>query len=180
MAASPFNEEKTMNSQTSIVAIGLAAMTSCVHAAEGPSVPAKSSEHMEIRRAETLPSTPGPAERFTGAVTVTQLFGPTERTRSSGGRVTFQPGARSAWHTHPAGQTLIITVGTGWVEEWGGPRQQVQAGDVVWTPPGVKHWHGAAATESMTHLAIQEQVDGSGVTWLEQVSDDQYGNELQP
>jgi quercetin dioxygenase-like cupin family protein len=169
-----------MNLRISVVAIGLAAMTSCAHAAPSRSAPANSAEHMEIHRAETLPSTPGPAQRFTGAVSITQLFGPTERTRSSGGRVTFQPGARSAWHTHPAGQTLIITSGTGWVEEWGGRRQQVQAGDVVWTPAGVKHWHGATATASMTHLAIQEQVDGSAVTWLEQVSDDQYGKALQP
>jgi quercetin dioxygenase-like cupin family protein len=92
----------------------------------------------------------------------------------SGGHVTFEPGARSAWHTHPVGQTLVITSGLGWVQQWGGPKQEVRAGDVVWFPPSIKHWHGASATIAMTHIAIQETVDGRNVDWLEQVSEEQY------
>ena len=92
----------------------------------------------------------------------------------SGGHVTFEPGARSAWHTHPVGQTLVITSGLGWVQQWGGPKQEVRAGDVVWFAPGIKHWHGASASTAMTHIAIQEAVDGKNVDWLEQVSDEQY------
>lgn len=120
------------------------------------------------------PATPGSAENFTGAVSITALFDPTEASASSAGEVTFDPGARTAWHTHPAGQRLIITAGTGWVQEWGGPRREVRAGDVVWFAPGVKHWHGATATEAMTHIAVQDTVDGATVDWLEQVSDTQY------
>jgi quercetin dioxygenase-like cupin family protein len=105
---------------------------------------------------------------------VTPLFQPTVHTRASGGSVAFEAGARSAWHSHPAGQTLIVTSGMGWVQEWGASKQEIKAGDVVWTPPGVKHWHGATATDRMTHTAIQEQVDGTAVDWMEQVSDEQY------
>ncbi len=131
--------------------------------------------HLEVRRAETLTTAKGPAERFTGSVAVQQLFGATPDTRASAGTVTFEPGARSVWHSHPAGQTLIVTAGTGWVQEWGSAKQEMRAGDVVWIPPGVKHWHGATATESVTHIAIQEAVNGSIATWMEHVTDEQYG-----
>lgn len=107
---------------------------------------------------------------------VDPLFAATANTRATGGHVTFEPGARSAWHTHPAGQTLIVTSGIGWVQQWGGERREIKPGDVIWTPPGVKHWHGATATNGMRHIAIQEQVDGKVVDWMEQVSDEQYRN----
>jgi quercetin dioxygenase-like cupin family protein len=116
----------------------------------------------------------GAPERFSGSVTVQSLFDAKDPSRTSGGQVTFQPGARSAWHTHPLGQTLIITDGTGWIQEWGHPVQVMHKGDVIWIPPNVKHWHGAAPTTSVTHIAIQEQVDGVAVVWLEKVSDEQY------
>ena len=105
---------------------------------------------------------------------MTPLFGATAHTRASGGHVTFEPGARSAWHTHPAGQTLIVTSGVGWVQEWGGVKREIRPGDVVWTPPGVKHWHGAAATSGMSHIAITNVVGGKNVDWMEKVSDEQY------
>ena len=116
----------------------------------------------------------GAPQHFTGSVRVQTLFDAKEPLRSSGGLVTFQPGARSAWHTHPLGQVLIVTDGVGWVQQWGGPVQVMHKGDVVWIPPGVKHWHGATATDSVTHLAFQEQVDGVAVQWLEKVTDEQY------
>lgn len=115
-----------------------------------------------------------PPEHFTGTVSVAPLFPAKAPARTSGGSVTFQPGARSAWHTHPFGQALIVTVGTGWVQREGGPIQEMRAGDVVRIPPNVKHWHGATATTSVTHIAIQEELDGKNVNWLEKVSDQQY------
>ena len=117
---------------------------------------------------------PGAPDRFTGSVRVQSLFDAKEPARSSGGQVTFQSGARSAWHTHPLGQILIVTDGVGWVQQWGGPVQVIRKGDVVWIPAGVKHWHGATPTATMTHLAFQEQLDGKVVDWLEKVTDDQY------
>ncbi len=116
----------------------------------------------------------GPPNRFTGSARVQQLFDAKAPARSTGGVVTFQPGARYAWHTHPLGQVLIVTDGVGWIQQWGGPLQVIRKGDVVWIPPGVKHWHGATPTTAMTHIAIQEQLDGVAVTWLEQVTDEQY------
>jgi quercetin dioxygenase-like cupin family protein len=116
----------------------------------------------------------GAPDRFTGSVRVQSLFDAKEPARSTGGQVTFQPGARSAWHTHPLGQILIVTDGVGWVQQWGGPVQVIRKGDVVWIPAGVKHWHGATPTTTMTHLALQEQLDGKVVDWLEKVTDDQY------
>lgn len=138
--------------------------------------PAGAQEHepMEISRDDSRPAAPGPAETFTGEVSVKPLFDPNDVRSTGAGQVTFTPSARSAWHTHPAGQTLIVTSGTGWVQQWGGEKTQMNPGDVIWTPPGVKHWHGATDTESMTHIALQEPVDGSAVEWMEQVSDDQY------
>jgi quercetin dioxygenase-like cupin family protein len=116
----------------------------------------------------------GVPERFTGSVRVQSLFDAKDPARTTGGEVTFQPGARSAWHTHPLGQILIVTDGVGWVQQWGCPIQVMRKGDVIWIPPGVKHWHGATPTNSVTHLAIQESLDGRSVDWLEKVSDEQY------
>jgi 4-carboxymuconolactone decarboxylase len=118
----------------------------------------------------------GPEANFTGSVSVEPLFPANSPSRTSGGSVTFEPGARSAWHTHPLGQTLIVTAGTGWVQQEGGEKQVIKPGDVIWTPPGVKHWHGATATDRLTHIAIQESHDGKNVDWMEKVSDEQYGN----
>jgi quercetin dioxygenase-like cupin family protein len=116
----------------------------------------------------------GAPDRFTGSVRVQSLFDAKEPARSSGGQVAFQPGARSAWHTHPLGQVLIVTDGVGWVQQWGGPVQVIRKGDVVWIPAGVKHWHGATPTSAMTHIAFQEQLNGTAVNWLEKVTDEQY------
>jgi quercetin dioxygenase-like cupin family protein len=119
-------------------------------------------------------NTAGPADNFTGTVFVEPIYPSNDTTASTGGHVTFSPGARSAWHTHPAGQVLIITDGTGWVQEKGGAKREVKPGDVVWTPPGVKHWHGATATTGMRHIAITNMANGKGVDWMEKVSDEQY------
>src|SRR5215207_7223641 len=122
---------------------------------------------MEIRRNGVQPSNRGPADWFTGTVRVDPLFQAREPARTSGASVTFEPGARTNWHTHPLGQTLIVTAGVGWVRQWGHPVQEMRPGDVVWIPPGVKHWHGAAATTGVTHIAVQESADGRNVDWLE-------------
>lgn len=127
-----------------------------------------------ITRAGSQPSNKGPADWFTGSVRIDPLFGPKPSTRAAAASVTFEPGARTAWHTHPAGQTLIVTAGLGWTQREGGPVEEIRPGDVVWFPPGLKHWHGATATTAMTHIAIQEQVDGKVVDWLEKVSEEQY------
>jgi quercetin dioxygenase-like cupin family protein len=116
----------------------------------------------------------GSLKRFTGSVRVQSLFDPTEPSRISGGAVTFQPGARSAWHTHPLGQILIVTDGVGWIQQWGGPVQVIRKGDVVWIPPGIKHWHGATPITAMTHIAVQESLNSVAVNWLEQVTNEQY------
>ena len=129
---------------------------------------------MEIKRAGSQPSGKGPAEYFTGAVRIDSLFQAHAPARAAGASVTFEPGARSAWHTHPLGQTLIVTAGCGLAQGWGGPIEQIRPGDVIWFPPGEKHWHGATATTAMTHIAIQEQLDGKAADWMEKVSDEQY------
>ena len=131
--------------------------------------------HIEIRQNGSRPSARGPAQNFAGSVIIDPLFDATEHTHATGGLVRFEPGARTAWHTHPAGQTLIVTSGTGWVQEWGGERRQIQPGDVIWIPPDVKHWHGATATNRMSHIAITNVLDGKAVDWMEQVSDEEYG-----
>ncbi|GJD52978.1 hypothetical protein OPKNFCMD_5746 [Methylobacterium crusticola] len=129
---------------------------------------------MEIRRSGSQPSGKGSAEWFTGSVRVDPLFSPPEPARVAGAHVTFEPGARTAWHTHPFGQTLIVTAGLGWAQREGGPVQEIRPGDVVWFEPGEKHWHGATAATGMSHIAIQEKRDGSPVTWMEKVTDAQY------
>ena len=130
---------------------------------------------MKITRAGDTPSAPGPADYFTGTVRVDRLFQAEEPGRAGGAHVTFEPGARTAWHTHPAGQTLIVTFGRGRVQREGGPIEEIRQGDVVWFPAGEKHWHGASPDTAMSHIAIQESLDGTAVTWLEQVSDADYG-----
>lgn len=132
---------------------------------------------MHITGSESRPSTRGSADYFTGTVRVDPLFQAEPPGRVAGASVTFEPGARTAWHTHPLGQTLVVTSGHGRAQVWGGPIQELRAGDVVWFPAGEKHWHGASPTTAMTHLAIQERQDGATVHWLEQVSDTQYQGE---
>jgi 4-carboxymuconolactone decarboxylase len=136
---------------------------------------AQDAGRITISRAGSRPTTQAPATNFTGVARVEMLFGATDATRAAGGSVTFEPGARTAWHTHPRGQTLIVTAGTGRVQRWGGPVEEIRPGDVVRIPPGVKHWHGAAPNAAMTHIAITEHLDGRSVDWLEQVTDAQYG-----
>jgi quercetin dioxygenase-like cupin family protein len=129
---------------------------------------------MEIKRSGSQSSSQGPAEYFTGPVHIDRFVQASPPARVAGASVTFEPGARTAWHTHPLGQTLIVTAGCGRAQRWGGPIEEIRPGDVVWVPPGEKHWHGAAPTTAMTHIAIQEQLDGKVVDWLEKVSDEQY------
>ena len=129
---------------------------------------------MEIKRIGSQPSNKGSADWFTGAVRIDPLIQAPAPARVVGASVTFEPGARTAWHTHPLGQTLIVTAGCGWAQRWGGAVEEIRPGDVIWIPPGEKHWHGAAPTTGMTHIAIQEQLDGKAVEWMEKVGDDQY------
>ena len=127
-----------------------------------------------ITRSGSQPSTSGPAENFTGDVRIQPLFAAEDTAQYTGAFVTFQRGARSAWHTHPAGQRLVVTDGVGRTQQEGGPVEEIRAGDVVWCPPGVKHWHGASPTSSMTHLALTGVRDGQAVQWLDQVTDEEY------
>ena len=137
-------------------------------------------QEITVTRSGSQPSSQGPPENFTGSVRVDPLFAATDASRASGAYVTFEPGARTAWHTHPRGQVLIVTAGSGRVQSWGGPIQEIQPGDVVRIPPGVKHWHGAATNASMTHIAIQEHMDGRTVDWLEKVAAEQPGGASPP
>ena len=129
---------------------------------------------MEIKRIGSQPSSQGPSDWFTGTVRIDQPFQGSEPARVGGAVVTFEPGARTAWHTHPLGQTLVVTGGCGWAQREGGPTEEIRPGDVVWFAPGEKHWHGATATTGMTHIAIAERLDGKAVEWMEHVSEDQY------
>lgn len=133
---------------------------------------------VRITRSSQQPPRPAPADYFTGSARIDTSFQASDPARISGARVTFEPGARTAWHTHPLGQTLIVTAGTGRVQRWGEPAEEIRQGDVVWIPPGQKHWHGAAPGSSMTHIAITERLDGKTVDWLEKVSDAQYNAPL--
>ena len=133
-----------------------------------------SQAQLEIKRSGSQPSTKGPEEWFTGTVRIDPLFQPKDLARAAGASVTFEPSARTAWHTHPLGQTLIVTTGCGLVQIWDGPVEKICPGDVIWIPPNEKHWHGATPTTAMTHIAIQEQLDGKVVDWMEKVSDEQY------
>jgi quercetin dioxygenase-like cupin family protein len=142
--------------------------------AQGPQSTMGGSTTMEIKRIGSRPSVKGPEAWFSGTVRVDPLFQAGDPVRVSGGQVTFEPGARTMWHTHPLGQTIIITAGFGWAQCEGGPVEEIRPGDVVWFPPGEKHWHGATATTAMTHIAITESLNGKNVDWLEKVSDEQY------
>ncbi len=139
-----------------------------------PVASSEDSQTISITRSGSQPSAKGPAEYFTGSVRVDPLFKANDPSRTSGALVTFEPGARTAWHTHPFGQILIVTAGSGWVQQWGGQIQEIRQGDVVRIPSGQKHWHGATATTGMTHIAIQEHLDGKTADWMEKVSDEQY------
>jgi quercetin dioxygenase-like cupin family protein len=130
---------------------------------------------MDIKRSGSRPSTKPSADYFTGPVRQDPLIEAPAPARVRAILVTFEPGARTAWHTHPLGQTLIVTSGLGWVQRDGGPVEEIRPGDVVWFPPGEKHWHGASSTTAMSHIAIQEELDGKTATWMEKVSDEQYG-----
>jgi quercetin dioxygenase-like cupin family protein len=136
----------------------------------------KKEPDMEITRNGSQPSGKGPGDWFTGTVRIDPLFQPNDARRAGAAAVTFEPGARTAWHTHPLGQTLVVTAGCGRAQREGGPIEEIRPGDVVWFPPGEKHWHGASPTTAMTHIAIQEQLGGKVVDWMEKVSDQQYGN----
>lgn len=153
-----------------------AALNASLALAAEPAKPqaGQGAEAQQITRAGEQASAAGPAEFFTGRVRVDPVWPADKHINASGGLVTFEPGARSAWHTHPAGQRLVVTSGVGMTQEWGKPVQVIRPGDVVWCPPGVKHWHGAAPDTAMTHLAVTGMVDGKNVTWMEKVSDEQY------
>lgn len=138
------------------------------------SASAQSNPTITVTRPGSQPSTVGPASNFIGSVRVDSRFQGAAPARISGGTVTFAPAARTAWHAHPLGQTLIVTAGVGLVQMWDGPIQEIRPGDIVWIPPGVKHWHGATATNGMSHIAFSEALDGKTVEWMEQVSDEQY------
>lgn len=129
---------------------------------------------MEIKKSGSQPSGKGPAEWFTGSVRIDPLHNAPPPARMGCAAVTFEPGARTAWHSHPLGQTLVVIAGCGRAQRWGGPVEEIKPGDVVWIPPGEKHWHGAAPATGMTHIAIQEYLDGSAAEWMERVSDEQY------
>ena len=133
------------------------------------------SQMIKVTRSGSQQSSEGPAEHFTGSARIDPLFSANTPSRTSGGRITFELGARTGWHSHPQGQTLIVTAGRGWVQQWGGQVEEIRQGDVVSIPPNVKHWHGATASTSMTHIAIQESLNGKTVEWMEKVSDEQYG-----
>jgi quercetin dioxygenase-like cupin family protein len=149
----------------------IAAMVIALAFATSASVHAQT---VSIARNGSQPSQRGPTENFTGSVRIDPLFEAQDPSNAGGASVTFEPGARTAWHTHPAGQRLIVTAGLGWVQQWGGRIQEIRPGDVVWIPPGQKHWHGATPTTAVTHIAIQEEVNGKVVDWMEKVSDEQY------
>ena len=131
---------------------------------------------MEIIRVGSQPSGKGPEDWFTGAVRIDPLFTANESRRGAASSVTFEPGARTAWHTHPLGQTLIVTAGCGWIQRDGGPVEEIHPGDVVWFSPGEKHWHGATSTTALTHIAIQENLNGKVVEWMEKVADEEYNS----
>ena len=136
--------------------------------------PVQIPQTIKIARSDSLHSNKGSAQYFTGAEQVQQLFPAYDPSRTSGGKVTFEPGARSAWHTHPLGQILIVTDGTGWIQQRGGPIEEIRKGDAIWIPAGVKHWHGATPNTAMTHIAIQEELNGKAVEWMEKVPDEPY------
>jgi 4-carboxymuconolactone decarboxylase len=162
----------------SLLATGAAfALAGGLSGSDAPPIPSPQvSETIRITRSGSQPSFKAPADHFTGSVRVDPLITEKPPSHTSAASVTFEPGARTAWHSHPLGQTLIVTAGRGWVQQWGGPVEEIRQGDIVWIPPGVKHWHGATASTSMTHIAIQESLNGKAVQWMEKVSDEHYEN----
>jgi quercetin dioxygenase-like cupin family protein len=165
------NEPMTSSYLKSVLCV--AAMAAATMSEAQPQSTA-SAQAQQITRAGTQPSAAGPAEFFTGRVRVDPVWPANGEINASGGMVTFEPGARSAWHTHPKGQRLVVVSGVGRTQEWGKATQEIRPGDVVWCPPGVKHWHGAAPTTAMSHLAVTGTLDGKNVEWMEKVSDEQY------
>jgi 4-carboxymuconolactone decarboxylase len=153
-----------------VIAASLCVMTPATLRGEEPAAP----NEVVVTRADAQTERAGPPENFTGAVRVDRSFQPAAPSRVGGGRVTFAPGARTAWHSHPLGQTLIVLTGVGRVQRWGDPVDEIRSGDVVWIPPGQKHWHGAGPTSDMSHIAIVEQLDGKSTEWMEKVTDEQY------
>jgi 4-carboxymuconolactone decarboxylase len=169
--------------QSAVVLVALVVSAAPLHGqqAGGSAMTTPSAEkEIVVTRSEAQTSRQGPAEHFTGSVRVDQYFQASAPGRVSGARVTFEPGARTAWHSHPLGQTLIVTSGVGRVQRWGDPVDEIRPGDVVWIPPGQKHWHGASPTTSMSHIAIVERLDGKSIDWMEKVTDEQYGAPLRP
>jgi quercetin dioxygenase-like cupin family protein len=166
MERPPYGQERSTVLRVATLLIALAPI--------GAAAAQEGSNAMEIIRKGTQPSVEGPAEWFTGDARIDSQFKGSHPLRLTGATVTFEPGARTAWHTHPLGQTLILTAGAGWAQSEGEPRVEIRAGDVVWFPPGQKHWHGATATTGMTHIAIQEALDGKNVEWMEKVADEEY------
>jgi quercetin dioxygenase-like cupin family protein len=150
------------------------AQTGAANTEVSPTASGQRSQTITITRNGSRPSSQASAQNFTGSVRIEPLFDAHDPSRATGGRVTFEPGARTAWHMHPLGQTLLVTAGTGWIQQEGGPVEEIREGDVVWIPPATKHWHGATPTTAMTHMAIQEQLNGKNVEWMEKVSDEQY------
>jgi len=159
-----------MITRRQVVATGVALAATASANAQG----ARQGVGIRITRSGSQPSRTGAAQNFTGTVRVDSPFRASDPARIGGAFVTFEPGARTAWHTHPLGQTLIVTAGHGWVQSEGGAKEEIRPGDIVWIPPGEKHWHGATATLGMTHIAISEALDGKTVDWMEQVSEEQY------
>lgn len=166
-----------LSSTRSLLPAFAIAASACANSAptEGSAAVSSDVQSLVFNRAGSQPSAKGPTQFFTGSVRVDMLNPGKEPSRTASAYVTFEPGARTAWHTHPVGQTLIVTAGAGRVQRWGAAVEAIRPGDTVWIPPGVKHWHGAGATTGMTHIAITEQLDGKNVDWLEQVTDEQYG-----
>jgi quercetin dioxygenase-like cupin family protein len=163
-----------MISRRAVLIAGIAASMKTKGAAAASDLSKETQMNIDIKRNGSRPSQKGSKDWFTGDVRVDPLFQAPDPARVGAGQVTFEPGARTAWHTHPLGQTLIVTAGVGWVQGEGGPVEEVRPGDVVWFPPGLKHWHGASPTMAMTHIAVQESVGGRNVDWMEKVTDEQY------
>jgi quercetin dioxygenase-like cupin family protein len=160
-----------------LTTLALLALTACTASRATSTGPSTAGHDIVITRREAQQTTAGPAENFTGTAHVQRLFLPASPSRMQGAYVTFEPGAHTAWHTHPAGQILVVTAGSGYVQQWGGQRLDLHEGDVVWTPPNVKHWHGATPTSAMTHMAIVEQLEGKSAEWIEKTTDAQYNGE---
>jgi quercetin dioxygenase-like cupin family protein len=165
---------KTMNMKHLMIGLGLLSGAGIATASDGSATQTQPGRSVVVTRNGSRPSQVGPAATFTGVVRIDPVFDATDSSRAAAATVTFEPGARTAWHSHPRGQRLVVTSGLGRVQSWGSPVAEIRPGDVVWIPAGVKHWHGASPTTAMTHIAVQEHLNGNVVTWLEHVTADQY------